>query len=37
VLEYSEFDANLTVRVADRNPVVIGLAVTSQVYVEIIP
>ena len=36
-LEYSPFDGNLTVRVAGRTPAVIGLAVSSQVYVEIIP
>jgi DtxR family transcriptional regulator, Mn-dependent transcriptional regulator len=35
VLEYSTFDANLTVQVADRLPVVLGPAVTAQVFVEL--
>lgn len=34
-LEYSTFDANLTVRVADRKPVVLGPSITGQIFVEL--
>jgi DtxR family transcriptional regulator, Mn-dependent transcriptional regulator len=34
-VEYSEFDANLTVQVAERTPVVLGPAITGQIFVEL--